>query len=101
MDSFIVVPLVYVGFKCLDDISNQTPHSDRELMRSTLMLMINGLYQQRRNHYLSEVSYRVVWNRMRPQKVSLIKDSLELGEESPDQVALRQAMRSHWPVSIV
>ncbi|KAF5599035.1 n-terminal fungal transcription regulatory domain-containing protein [Fusarium pseudoanthophilum] len=97
MDSFIVVPLISIGFRCLDRIDDQTPHADLELMRSTLMLVVYGLYQQHRNHYLSKALYRVVRARMRPQELDLVKEALELEEEDADQLVLQQAVRSHWP----
>ncbi|KAM0234102.1 hypothetical protein ACHAP5_010162 [Fusarium lateritium] len=101
MDSFVVVPLIYIGMKCLEKISDQIPQTDLELMRSTLMLVVYGLYQQHHNHYLSEALYRVVRARMRPQELVLIKEALELGEEDINQQVLKQTVRSHWPVSVV
>ncbi|KAH7174944.1 uncharacterized protein B0J16DRAFT_364916 [Fusarium flagelliforme] len=101
MDSFVIVPLIYISFRTFDIISDQTPQTDLELMRSTLMLVVYGLYHQNRNHYLSKVLYRVVRSRMRPQELKLVKEALELEEENADQLVLKQAVRSHWPVSVV
>lgn len=47
MDLFIVIPLIYAGFKCLEAISDRTSESDLYLLCSTLMLVVSGLYQQR------------------------------------------------------
>lgn len=105
MDLFIVIPLVLAGFKCLDAISDQTPKSKLEDLRSTLVLVVKGLYNQRRNHYLAEALYRVVRGRMRPQEVTLLKETVDLDDDDDEKTAGRQAMmqtvRSHWPVSIV
>lgn len=104
MDLFIVIPLVMAGFKCIDAITDQTPEAKLQDLRSTLVLVVKGLYEQRRNHYLAEALYRVVRGRMRPQEVALLKETVDLGEDD-DRAAGRQAMvqtvRSHWPVSIV
>ena len=102
MDLFIVIPLMLVGFKSLDAIDKQ-PSADRlEFLRSTLMLVAKGLARQRRNHYLAEALYRVIRGRMRPQEVRLLKESVDLDEdETDDRRALMQAVRSHWPVSVV
>lgn len=105
MDLFIVIPLVLAGFKCIDAISDQTPQPELEDLRSTLVLVAKGLYSQRRNHYLAEALYRVVRGRMRPQEVTLLRDTVDLDDDDDEKTAGRQAMvqtvRSHWPVSIV
>lgn len=105
MDLFIVIPLVIAGFKCIDAIDDQTPEPKLRDLRSTLVLVVKGLYNQRRNHYLAEALYRVVRGRMRPQEVALLKETVDLGEDDDDKTAGMQAMtqtvRSHWPVSIV
>lgn len=102
MDLFIVIPLIFVGFKCLDSINDGVSKSELDLLRSTLMLVVNGLYHQRRNHYLAEALYRVVRGRMRPEEVALARETLELKEdESEGTLVLKQAVRSHWPVSVV
>lgn len=105
MDLFIVIPLVLAGFKCIDAINDDTPSPKLQDLRSTLVLVAKGLYSQRRNHYLAEALYRVVRGRMRPQEVALLKETVDLGEDDAEGAAGRQAMaqavRSHWPVSIV
>lgn len=105
MDLFIAVPLMLIGFKCIDAINGQAPESNLEDLRSTLVLVAKGLYSQRRNHYLAEALYRVVRGRMRPQEVSLLKDTVNLDDGDNEKAAGRQAMaqtvRSHWPVSNV
>lgn len=105
MDLFIAVPLMLIGFKCIDAINGQPPESNLEDLRSTLVLVAKGLYSQRRNHYLAEALYRVVRGRMRPQEVSLLKDTVNLDDDDDEKAAGRQAMaqtvRSHWPVSNV
>lgn len=104
MDLFIVIPLVLTGFKCIDAIDEHTTESRLEDLRSTLILVTKGLYNQRRNHYLAEALYRVIRGRMRAQEVALLKETVDLGKED-DKASMRQAMaqtvRSSWPVSIV
>lgn len=105
MDLFIVIPLVLAGFKCIDAINDDTPEPRLQDLRSTLVLVAKGLYSQRRNHYLAEALYRVVRGRMRAQEVALLKETTDIGDDDDDRAAGRQAMaqavRSHWPVSIV
>lgn len=102
MDLFIVIPLIYAGFQSLEMINDKTPPQELETLRATLILITNGLYNQRRNHYLSQALYRVIRDRMRPQESTLLKHSMHFDEdESEDATELRQAVRSHWPVSVV
>ena len=42
MDLFICIPLVLSGYKCLDAIDEQTPASQLEDLRSTLILVAQG-----------------------------------------------------------
>ena len=65
MDLFVVIPLIYVGFKCLESIDNDTPNNELKLMRYTLMIVVKELNYQRQNHYLSDALYRVVRGCMR------------------------------------
>jgi hypothetical protein len=92
MDIFIVIPLMFAGFRCLEGIGDHTPPAELELMRSTLPVVANGLYYQRQNHYLSEVLYRMLRSRMRPQEVALLKETLDLGDEEETSLSLRQAV---------
>lgn len=103
MDLFLCVPLIIAGYKCTDYINEHTPASELETLRSTLILVTKGLECQRRNYYLAEALYRVVRGRMRPQELALLKESTDLEEDDPDEEkhALKQAVRSHWPVSVV
>lgn len=102
MDLYIVIPLVLAGFKALDAIEKMPDIEELETLRSTLILVANGLYNQRRNHYLAEVLYRVVRGRMRPEEARLLRSTMDLTEsENDERHALRQQVRSHWPVSVV
>jgi hypothetical protein len=102
MDLFICIPLIFAAYKCTDAINDQTPASELETLRSTLILATKGLENQRRNYYLAEALYRVVRGRMRPQESALLKQFADLEEdEDEEKQALKQAVRSHWPVSVV
>ena len=102
MDLFIVIPLVLTGFACVDAIGKQTPGPKLEVLRSTLILIAQGLYNQRRNHYLAEALYRVILGRMRSEEVALLK-AVTINDkfESNKTQALMQVVRSQWPVSVV
>lgn len=65
MDLFIVIPLILAGSDCIDAINEQTPSPKLETLRSTLILVAKGLFNQRRNHYLAEALFRVIRGRMR------------------------------------
>jgi hypothetical protein len=102
MDLFIVVPLMVTGSDCIEAINDQTPAPQLEILRSTLILVAQGLYSQRRNHYLGEALFRVIRGRMRPREVALLKDTMNLDDsEWEDKREMVQAVRSHWPVNVV
>lgn len=129
MDLFIVIPLMLTAYQCLDAIDATgpvsspatqqsqfrdqslleqrpgTPSSTQEqleMLRSTLILVTKGLASQRRNHYLAEALYLVVRGRMRPEEVALLRGAIsEEGEEDEVRTGMMQAVRSHWPVSVV
>ncbi|KAI9705941.1 MAG: hypothetical protein M1836_005347 [Candelina mexicana] len=67
-----------------------------------LMLAAKGLCSQRQNHFLAQALYQVIRGRMRPQEVALLKDAVNLDEDEPNEKrVMLQAVRSHWPVSVV
>ncbi|KAL7793630.1 hypothetical protein V8C37DRAFT_378517 [Trichoderma ceciliae] len=102
MDLFIVIPLMLAGSDCIDAINDEIPASQLETLRSTLILVAKGLYSQRRNHYLAEALFRVIRGRMRAREVALLRDTMNLDESEWDEKrTMAQAVRSHWPVSVV
>ncbi|KFG88128.1 putative C6 transcription factor [Metarhizium anisopliae] len=102
MDLFIVVPLMLAGYECIDAIGEQATGPRLEALRSTLILIAKGLYHQRRNHYLAEALFRVIRGRMRQEELSLLKTTVRLDEDEEDERRhMAQAVRSHWPVSVV
>ena len=102
MDLFIVIPLMLAASECLDAINEQTPASQLEVLRSTLILVAKGLYNQRRNHYLAEALFRVIRGRMRPSEVALFKGIMNMDEaEEVEKPDMAQTVRSHWPVRVV
>ncbi|EFY90076.1 C6 transcription factor, putative [Metarhizium acridum CQMa 102] len=102
MDLFIVIPLMLAGYECIDAISEQATGPRLEALRSTLILIAKGLYNQRRNHYLAEALFRVIRGRMRQEELSLLKTTMRLDDDEEDERRhMAQAVRSHWPVSVV
>lgn len=102
MDLFIVIPLMLAGYECIDAIDEQTSGPRLEVLRSTLILIAKGLYHQRRNHYLAEALFRVIRGRMRAEELALLKNTMRLDEDEEDERReMAQAVRSHWPVSVV
>ncbi|KAF5636194.1 nitrogen assimilation transcription factor nit-4 [Fusarium sp. NRRL 52700] len=102
MDLFIVIPLMVMGYDSIDAIKADTPMEEIELLRSTLILIAQGLYYQRRNHYLAQALFRVIRGKMRPQEIGLLKYSMALDRyEADPESDMAVAVRSLWPVSIV
>lgn len=102
MDLFIVIPLVLIASECVEDVTDQMPTAQLEVLRSTLILAATGLYSQRRNHYLAEALFRVIYARMRRPEIALLKDSMKMDEtEWNERQGMAQAVRSQWPVSVV
>ena len=102
MDLFIVIPLVLTASDCIDAINEQPPLPRLEDLRSTLILMAKGLYNQRRNHYLAEALFRVIRGRMSPPELTLLRGIMTLNEDKEiERKDMAQAVRSHWPVSVV
>ena len=102
MDLFIVIPLMIIGYDSISAISDDTPPSEIESLRATLILIAQGLYNQRRNHYLAQALFRVIRGKMRPQEIELLKSSMALEAGDIDQEQkLAVAVRSQWPVSVV
>ena len=89
MDLFIVIALMLTGYDCIDAIGERTPPHELEALRSTLVLVAQGLYCQRRNHYLAEALSRVIRGRMRPQEAALLRSAMSLDEHEAD---MRQEM---------
>lgn len=101
MDLFIVIPLMLMASDCLDAISEQTPASQLETLRSTLILVAKGLHAQRKNHYLAEALFRVIRGRMRPDEVALFRGTMNIDDDNKERPDMVQTVRSHWPVSVV
>ncbi|KAK2755598.1 C6 transcription factor [Colletotrichum kahawae] len=102
MDLFLVIPLMLTGYDCINAILEEKSEHQIEILRSTLLLVAKGLQSQRRNHYLAEALFRVIRGRMRPQEVALLRSSMTFDDaQEMEKHDMVQAVRSHWPVSIV
>ncbi|KAG4269010.1 hypothetical protein FPRO04_12359 [Fusarium proliferatum] len=102
MDLFIVIPLMVMGYDSIDAIKEDTSTEEIEFLRSTLILIAQGLYYQRRNHYLAQALFRVIRGKMRPREIGLLKSSMALDRyEADPEPEMAVAVRSHWPVSVV
>ncbi|KAH7109611.1 putative C6 transcription factor [Dendryphion nanum] len=102
MDLFIVIPLTLAASDCIDAINDQTPTSELEALRSTLILVVTGLHSQRRNHYLAQALFRVTRGRMRPAEVSLFRSIKNIDMDAEDERPnMTQVVRSNWPISVV
>lgn len=110
MDLFIVIPLMVVVYDCIEAMDEARksepalPAGRLASLQSTLVLVAQGLYYQRRNHYLAEALFRVVRGRMSAGEVSMLKSSMNLDDNEAtelDRQVMTQAVRSHWPVSVV
>lgn len=72
------------------------------MIRSTLILVVMGLFTQRKNHYLANALFHVIRGRMRPVEVALFRSIGNVDAEQIDgRSHMAQAVRSHWPVSVV
>src|SRR5690242_3019019 len=95
MDLFIAIPLMLTASDCINTINEQTPASELESLRSTLILVTMGLYTQRRNHYLARALFRVVRGRMRPAEVALFRGTINMErDEADDKPTMVQSVRS-------
>jgi hypothetical protein len=102
MDLFLVVPLMLIGYDCVEAIKEATSHEEMEPLRATLMLVAHGLYTQRRNHYLAEALFCVLRGRMRSSERSLLNNSTSLDQREADaRQEMVQMVRSRWPVIVV
>lgn len=102
MDLFMVIPLVMIGFESANLINHETPADEIESLRAILILVAQGLYHQRRNHYLAQVLFRVIRGKMRKQEIRLLESSMALGLGDVDRDSeLAVAVRSEWPVTTV
>ena len=102
IDLFIVIPMMLCAYDCIDTINAGASGDELETLRSTLILSAQSLYYQRRNHYLADALYRVIRGRMRPQEARLMVGAANLpDDETEDKKQMKQAVRSHWPVSVV
>lgn len=105
MDLFVVIPLMLSASDCVDALETanaQTPPEQLELLRSTLILVVMGLFSQRRNHYLANALFHVIRGRMRPADVALFRTVANIDADVLyGKMEMVVAVRSHWPVSIV
>ncbi|KAH7323267.1 hypothetical protein B0I35DRAFT_450360 [Stachybotrys elegans] len=101
MDLFIVIPLMVAGYDCINAINDETTPPELELLRSTLILIAKGLYNQRQSHYLAQALFQVIRSKMRPEEIRLLKDMVHPTEEIDTKKDLAQTVRSSWPVATV
>ena len=80
MDLFLVVPLSYLGLQSLEAVRAQPSQRELDVLRSTLILAVHGLFLQKQNYYLAEALSRVFQAKMRPEEALLAQQALMLSE---------------------
>ncbi|KAJ6782267.1 hypothetical protein PWT90_10560 [Aphanocladium album] len=102
MDLFIVIPLMVLADECLELMECGGSEAELEELRSTVILIAKGLHDQRRNHYLAEVLFRVLRGKVGRREKLLLRRALNLDVELAEEPQeLAQPVRSGWPVSVV
>ncbi|KAK5658865.1 hypothetical protein OQA88_1679 [Cercophora sp. LCS_1] len=99
-DAFIKLWCITLGNHTIGMLEEDMAPHDREVLRSTLLLCVKGLYDQGRNNYVEHITYLALRDRMNPEDKDLLMTDLP-DEETKDQESIKQYNQSRWPIPII
>ncbi|KAF2101250.1 hypothetical protein NA57DRAFT_53225 [Rhizodiscina lignyota] len=101
-DPFMLSFLILLGNAASEALNrSEEIISTPDDLRSTLILCVKGLHDQRKNYYLAEVVYRLLRDRMKPDDVALLQEATNTGSAEDDPPLLKHYIRSQWPIPII
>lgn len=102
MDLFIVIPLMLLAEDCMEMMERGGSETKLEELRSTVILAVKGLHDQRSNHYLAEALFRELPGKMGRREPLLLRGAPNVNVNQEDELQeMVQVVRNHWPVSMV
>ncbi|KAL1837226.1 hypothetical protein VTJ49DRAFT_4108 [Mycothermus thermophilus] len=100
-DAFLLHFLGFFAHITIDAVETSAGSSFLEARRSTLLLVMKGIYDQSRAHFLAKAILRLQASHMRPEDVELLTRFVFVDLEDKDQLPisgpLEQAVLTDWP----
>jgi hypothetical protein len=101
-DMFLTTSLNLLGFKSLNRINANIASPDLDEIRSTLILAAKGLHDLGQMYYLSQMTLRLLKDRMRPEEVVLLNQIADLKDVEDNATRVQMSeVQSRWPPSMV
>jgi hypothetical protein len=96
-DSFLLHFLGFLAHITIDAVETSAGSSFLEARRSTLLLVMKGIYDQGRAHFLARAILRLHASHMRREDVDLLRRFVDLDEGWSISGPLEQAVLTDWP----
>ena len=93
-----------VGFNALEQLRNLPASSsrlDEQALLSTVILCANGLYEQGRNIYFSEIIYRILRKNLGPAYVHHLQDGKDEGAYQLREKHMALHSRAQFPIKVI
>ncbi|KAF4993698.1 hypothetical protein FDECE_13338 [Fusarium decemcellulare] len=100
LDTYLVALLVEVCTGVIDDM--KSPHSHEELitLRSTVILLAKGIYEQGQSFFLGKLVFQLVRSKMSPTDLSVLERFVKMEPTREDETKALRQVQMDWPVEI-
>lgn len=101
LDTFLLSFLAAYSFMSIDELPVAQGPADLLALRSTLILLAKGLYEQSQSFYLGHIVFRLVAGRLRSEDLDTLKHYVKFEDSWEERDQRLKEVQSEWPVSIV
>ncbi|KAF4466393.1 Zn(2)-C6 fungal-type DNA-binding domain [Fusarium albosuccineum] len=100
LDTYLVSLLIDICSGVIDEM--KLPHNHEELtaLRSTVILLAKGIYEQGQSFFLGKLIFQLVRSKMSPTDLSVLERFVKMEPTREDEVKALRQVQMDWPVEI-
>ncbi|KAJ3538441.1 hypothetical protein NM208_g5904 [Fusarium decemcellulare] len=100
LDTYLVSLLVEVCTGVIDDMKSPQSHEELTTLRSTVILLAKGIYEQGQSFFLGKLVFQLVRSKMSPIDLSVLERFVKMEPTREDEAKALQQVQMDWPVEI-
>ncbi|KAM5360090.1 hypothetical protein ACJZ2D_014001 [Fusarium nematophilum] len=100
LDTYLVSLLVEVCTGTIDDMKSPRSHEELTNLRSTVILLAKGIYEQGQSFFLGKLVFQLVRSKMSPEDLRVLERFISIEPMREDEAMALQQVQMDWPVEI-
>jgi|SRR3569833_600804 len=101
LDTFLVALLALRCLQAMDEMHAHGDTDDGPDLRSTVVLLAKGIYEQGQSFFLGQMMFQLVRDKMRPEDLVTFERFVKVEPVTETQASAFKQVQMEWPVQIV